>query len=509
MRRQPTTGWCERASTLRPHVVGWLTWLAVACVLGTVVADTTNAPAACTATVSNELDLGIVPDPPRRFGDIPRRLLEAVPPLPFLNPEDVTIVETPGDDPTDPPAQTIDVTAAHCVAARFVDMTPSGELKTDELTPEYSADTTLLLRRTAELMAANATGKAFRRWLAIVGHNRSGSTLLGSLLDAHPEIGIGNELNAVSRHALYSALLGASQHAQGTWVALKDARLPAPRAWTLELALRSFYACGQGRQQQEFDYHVPGQWQGRWAGQSPAVLGDKNTDNLVRPLYLANMSLGMHHLELLHTSLGVPFVYVQVIRSPLDTIATEFLRDVHSELWWMSLLRKYDARLVAQSAVVQHILADAQSKTFVYKPFVGEPDATGDTHTRGAQFDPDANLLFHHVRRFFTRFDQVQAYKAQLNSALIRPAWSDGDAWLDVHLHDLTADTHKELRRVCAALQVPCSEAYLDACRQAVHSKVPRKKHLLAWPPQLLQAIRQLVRTRPLLAKYVEDIREL
>lgn len=134
--------------------------------------------------------------------------------------------------------------------------------------------------------------EGIERFVVFLGYPRSGHTLVGSLLDAHPEVVVANELDAlgyvaqgVSRPALFGAL-----------VARDRAFERAGRRWT------------------GYDYRVPGQWQGRWAGLR--VIGDKEAGRSSfrlqqRPELLAELA----------RVVGVPLVVVHVARHPLDVVA--------------------------------------------------------------------------------------------------------------------------------------------------------------------------------------------
>ena len=128
---------------------------------------------------------------------------------------------------------------------------------------------------------------------AFIGYPRSGHSLLGSLLDAHPEIVIAHELDVLRliaagwpRHAIYSRILN------------HDASFTK-----------------SGRQWYGYDYRVPGQWQGRIS--ELRVIGDKKGGMTTEQLR-ARPEL----LERLRQMPGVPVRLVHVVRSPYDNITT-------------------------------------------------------------------------------------------------------------------------------------------------------------------------------------------
>src|SRR5688500_1833524 len=95
------------------------------------------------------------------------------------------------------------------------------------------------------LFTPNLPAEVFKdvsAYCMFIGYSRSGHSLFGALLSAHPEIVIAHELHAlfyierrVSRLHLYSLILRADR----------------------------WFAEGMGCKQKEYSYQVPNQWQGR------------------------------------------------------------------------------------------------------------------------------------------------------------------------------------------------------------------------------------------------------
>jgi sulfotransferase family protein len=131
-----------------------------------------------------------------------------------------------------------------------------------------------------------------------IGYPRSGHTLIGSLLDAHPNVILADELDA-----LKFIQAGFSER-QVFYLSLRNSR-------------RSAQA---GRTRTGYIYRVPGQWQGCF--DDLQMIGDKMGD------YTA---LRLHHhptlLDLVRTKFSVKIKFVHVMRNPYDVISTMSLRD--------------------------------------------------------------------------------------------------------------------------------------------------------------------------------------
>jgi len=132
-----------------------------------------------------------------------------------------------------------------------------------------------------------------RSFLLFVGHPRSGHSLVGALLDAHPQMVVSHELDA-----------------------LKYVELGYRRDQLLTLVIEHARAnAAAGRRESGYSYAVPGQWQGRW--RDLLLVGDKRgrmtTDRLAARPEL---------IDQLAATVQMPVRVVQVVRSPWDNVAT-------------------------------------------------------------------------------------------------------------------------------------------------------------------------------------------
>ncbi|MGK7947667.1 MAG: sulfotransferase [Xenococcaceae cyanobacterium] len=133
------------------------------------------------------------------------------------------------------------------------------------------------------------------QYCIFIGYQRSGSSLVGSLLDAHPNVVIAHELNAMkffeakySKNQIYYLLLKNSQ----------------------EFAR-------QGRSWSGYSYEVPNQWQGKFSNLQ--IIGDKKAA-------LSTIKLGqnLQLLQQIRQTLQLPIKFVHVYRNPYDNITTMF-----------------------------------------------------------------------------------------------------------------------------------------------------------------------------------------
>ncbi|PHI20306.1 sulfotransferase family protein [Lewinellaceae bacterium SD302] len=129
---------------------------------------------------------------------------------------------------------------------------------------------------------------------------RSGNTLVGSLLDAHPEMVIAHEMD--SMHYFQAAY----QRSQIDYLLLDNSR-----KFTEE-----------GRQWMGYNYQVPGQWQGKY--RQLKVLGDKSGGRSARRILHAK---NFEPLRDMIAKLGDrELVFLHIIRNPYDNITTMMKR---------------------------------------------------------------------------------------------------------------------------------------------------------------------------------------
>jgi hypothetical protein len=148
-------------------------------------------------------------------------------------------------------------------------------------------------RSTLNSVRVSKTFAHVNSYCVFIGSSRSGSTLIGALLNAHPEIVISNELDA-----LYLFKLGLPRDIIFSQILKSERRFAARNySWT------------------GYDYAVPGQYQGRFTRLS--VIGDKKAAQSTRRLANKPRLLGV-----LRRDAGVPIRVVHIVRNPFDTIAS-------------------------------------------------------------------------------------------------------------------------------------------------------------------------------------------
>lgn len=172
-----------------------------------------------------------------------------------------------------------------------------------------------------------------------IGYPRSGHSLIGGLLDAHPNIIIAHELGELkyinagfSRNQIYYLLLENSRR-----------------------------AARQGWRHGDFPLQVPGQWQGRF--EKLLVIGDKHGEGATlrlqaRPWLFDILSNRMGKIKLIH-----------VVRNPYDNISTIYNKSIpnlHKSIeYYFSLCQK--VLEIRQRAAPEDFL-ELRHETFIENP---------------------------------------------------------------------------------------------------------------------------------------------
>jgi hypothetical protein len=141
-----------------------------------------------------------------------------------------------------------------------------------------------------------------RTFCLFVGHNKSGTSLVGGLLDAHPDVVLADEVDALQ---YVEARFGRDQIFH---LLFKGSRAEARKGRVT------------ARRLEPYSYMVPGQWQGRSA--RPLVVGDSKSGTSTRRLGTTPGLLD----RLTRLMSGIDLRVIQVIRNPFDPISMMMVR---------------------------------------------------------------------------------------------------------------------------------------------------------------------------------------
>jgi hypothetical protein len=182
-----------------------------------------------------------------------------------------------------------------------------------------------------------------------LGHARSGHSVIGALLDAHPQIVISDEFDALRY------LRAGFTRGQLLYGSLEIARRQAAN-------LRR----KQGRGGKTYSYHVPDGWQGRT--QDLRVVGASRAGWTTRQLSAEPMLLERVRQRMAPSDVR----FVHVIRNPYDNLATMMLRGERS---FDSAFAQYAANCEAIGPLAERIGRDRILRVR-HEALIADPRAT-------------------------------------------------------------------------------------------------------------------------------------
>jgi hypothetical protein len=177
-----------------------------------------------------------------------------------------------------------------------------------------------------------------------IGYHRSGHSIIGALLDAHPDVIIPHEYNALA-------------HIRNGCTR---------RQLFMGLAAASFKQAHEGRREGRYSYAVPGQWQGKY--RSMKVIGDKKGSGTTQ-LLMQDYSL----LQKLRDVVGRELRIIHVTRNPFDNMASQLRYAPHPLS--QEQIRRTIEQYFAQADMNERVMREHGDKTlgFRQEDFIAGP----------------------------------------------------------------------------------------------------------------------------------------
>ncbi|KAL9971610.1 hypothetical protein ACROYT_G017796 [Oculina patagonica] len=157
-------------------------------------------------------------------------------------------------------------------------------------------------------------------FVMFIGYPRSSHSVVGALLDAHPEMIIPHEYDLMKNWKNYQSPELKQKNLQ------KCVLFYDLHQFSREQTKFGFRAINSTITKR-YTYNVPGLWQGGYQTRLK-VIGDKKGGGTA--LALSRNRRKMNVLEEIHQVVQVPMKFIHVTRNPFDNISTMMLRDTHS-----------------------------------------------------------------------------------------------------------------------------------------------------------------------------------
>ena len=278
-------------------------------------------------------------------------------------------------------------------------------------------------------------------FVLFVGYARSGHSIIGSMIDAHPDMMIAHEYFLFKKWA--------DQKKLGINLLNKDKLFN-------ELYKESFADTSKGLRTSQsttkgYTLQIENSWQGRF--RNLRVIGDKSggTTSL---LFQRSPEVTTKHFHEMTRTVGVPIKFLHVIRNPFDIIATEALyregpnRDVKSDY--------------------------------------------NETHKMD-----NSTLLWTCAHYLFGCVLAVKQIKHDW-------ALSDNNL-LEIYTEEFVVDPRAVIREICRFLNVGCSVDYVQQCYDKTFKKISRTRDRVVWPQDLRKWIEASIKNFPFLRGYSFD----
>ena len=263
-----------------------------------------------------------------------------------------------------------------------------------------------------------------------LGHARSGHSIVGSILDAHPHVILAHE-------AKLFVVLSADLSSKKPQYNNKSMILNA--LWS-----NSFHSSTSGLRTEKtkalkkgYSLSIDGLYQGTFVPPIQ-VIGDKNGGKTTS-LFLSSPLQWEQVFFKLKSVLNIPIKVIQVIRNPYDNIATSVI---------------YQFKGLKINEVKQS----------------------------NKSFEVDNSVMKHCINKYFDFYRAIQQLKHKYDLNL-----------LEVHGKDLIENPKATILSMCSFLGLSCSDNYLETCSSKLFKTESKTRYKLTWTKQLISAVQDSI----------------
>ena len=300
-----------------------------------------------------------------------------------------------------------------------------------------------------------------------IGYQRSGHSIVGSFMDAHPHMVIAHEFMLFTKWKEMDEQYGTVnplRSKRNLFNTLNmDSLADAEHGW------RS----GQ-LNNKNYTLAIDSSWQGRYDG-FIRVIGDKSGGSTTT-VYTSSPKKFERYLTELRETVGIPIRVLHVVRNPFDMIATDALYSAGKRLRVKTGVRQ----AVFVSNVKKHL---------------------GDLKAAGKLEEFKASRFNNH-----TLLDSRTNSIARLANGNAKIIQLIGEKNVhELHNSDLIKDPIATMSRLCAFLEVDCPESYLKACANKVFTNVSSTRELVVWPSSTQKRVEELISQHSFFQRYSFD----
>ena len=299
-----------------------------------------------------------------------------------------------------------------------------------------------------------------KTFLFFVGHGRSGHSIVGTLLDAHPHIVMSHELKFFS---WWSKLQS------------KDLTRKERKARLFNRIYKQNYEFSKPggklyNSQKGYSLTVESSWQGKY-DQYISVIGDKG-GGYMNNMYLENETTMKKFYANLMRDIKIPLKSIYIIRNPYDIITTQLLYQVGKTTGM-------DARTFVLS-----IKQRADNKSPIN----------------------ESDLFFNNFQEYFIKLEKV-AKNLMIKVKTIEKfeKFFGKTNVLNVHLKDLVHHPENAMKSITDFLEVESEESYLKMCADKIFKNISKTRNLIVWPEELKKMVDSKIQATEVLRGYTFD----
>ena len=281
-----------------------------------------------------------------------------------------------------------------------------------------------------------------KRFVFFIGTARSGHSIVGTLMDAHPHVIIANE------YYLFQKWEQFHNTSNQNW--------PNDLFHLLYSKSKRDVTGNRNNTNKGYSLKVSNLWQGTF-NHYLEVIGDNCAEH-VNMLYISNKTLFQNRLKILQQKLSIPIRVIHVIRNPFDQVATRSLyRYCH------------------------------YSGTCVQKI----KEAFKANHS-----SPDSKLIKDIILKTALNLFRVHNASMELTELL------GAKNVLVVHSSDFIEHPKATLSRIFEFLEVDASKHYLEVCADKVFKSTSRTREMMLWSPPIKHIVEENIKNYEFLSRY-------
>ena len=307
-----------------------------------------------------------------------------------------------------------------------------------------------------------------KTFVFFMGYSRSGSSIISSLMDAHPHMVVAYQYKVINSLKSGNQLL--TNKAYLYEELYKRSRNDSTEGW------RSEHNVDKG-----YTLHIGTGWQGKY-DKYVSVIGDKTADKTVN-LFAHSPSLFSEAYTKLQETVGVPVKAIFVVRNPYDIISTRILYsdDFKEEFNANSTNEQSSGNVMPAATFKLHMKRIKES---------GDEKAYEDAKYRAK------NIMIVQIRRVAR---QAKAISGMIDLIGRENVWQ-------VHSMDLVNNPKAIISEMCGFFNVHCSADYIKTCVDSIFKSVSKTRELVYWPQTEKQIVMDsIIKAYPFFHRYSFD----